>query len=144
MAIMGTIDKRLWCRSPRTIASLTKSYRCGGPVLRLAILIAAASAALWLNCGTSQAGRGLTIADNPYCGISTYTMRDVPEQAMSLLDSNGRPVIVVSSLLLNQTPAYGHFLLAHECCHHTLGHVQRYQEEFGHVGPHRSSISRRS
>jgi hypothetical protein len=103
--------------------------------LRLPLLIAAAIAALWLNCGTTQAGRGLAVTDNPYCAIATYTVRDVPEQAMSLLDSNGRPVIVVSSLLLNQTPAYGHFLLAHECCHHTLGHVQRYQEEFGHVGP---------
>ena len=103
--------------------------------MRLPILIAAAIAALWLNCGTTQAGRGLATTDNPYCAITTYTVRDVPEQAMSVLDSNGRPVIVVSSLVLNQTPAYGHFLMAHECCHHTLGHVQRYQEEFGHVGP---------
>ena len=78
--------------------------------MRLPILIAAAIAALWLNCGTTQAGRGLAVTDNPYCAIATYTVRDVPEQAMSLLDSNGRPVIVVSALLLNQTPAYGRFL----------------------------------
>ncbi len=37
--------------------------------------------------------------------------------------------------MLNETPAYGRFLMAHECCHHTLGHVQRYHEGFGHVGP---------
>ena len=73
--------------------------------------------------------------DNPYCANTIYTMRDAPEQAMSVLDSNGRPVIVVSSLLLDQTPSYGRFLLAHECRHHTLGHVQCDREEFGHVGP---------
>lgn len=103
--------------------------------MRLPLLIAAAIAALWLNCGTTQAGRGLAVTDNPYCAIATYTVRDVPEQAMSLLDSNGRPVIVVSSLLLNQTPAYGHFLLAHECCHHTLGHVRLTSESLGQLGP---------
>jgi hypothetical protein len=37
--------------------------------------------------------------------------------------------------VLTQTPAYGRFLMAHECCHQTLGHVQRYHEGFGHVGP---------
>ena len=110
MTIMGAIDRRLCCQSPQSIASRTQTHRCGGPALRLPILIAAAIAALWLNCGTTQAGRGLAVTDNPYCAITTYTMRDVPEQAMSLLDSNGRPVIVVSALLLNQTPAYGRFL----------------------------------
>ena len=103
--------------------------------MRLPILAAAAIAAVGLNCGGAQAGRGLPTTDNPFCAITTYTLRDLPEQAMSMLDSSGRPVIVVSSSVLNQTPAYGHFLMAHECCHHTLGHVQRYHEGFGHVGP---------
>ena len=114
MAIMNAIDKRLW----------------GGP-----LRIMASQMQTSLNCGTTQAGRGNAAIDNPYCASTTYTMRDAPEQAMSVLDSNGRPVIVVSSLLLDQTPSYGRFLLAHECCHHTLGHVQRDREEFGHVGP---------
>ena len=98
MAIMNAIDKRLW----------------GGP-----LRIMASQMQTSLNCGTTQAGRGIAAIDNPYCASTTYTMRDAPEQAMSLLDSNGRPVIVVSSLLLDQTPSYGRFLLAHECCHHT-------------------------
>ncbi len=95
----------------------------------------AAIAALGINCGGAQAGRGLPTTDNPYCDVTTYTLRDLPEQAMSTLDSSGQPVIVVSSSVLNDTPAYGRFLMAHECCHHTLGHVQRYHEGFGHVGP---------
>ena len=102
--------------------------------MRLPILALAAIAALGLNCGGAHAGRGLPTTDNPYCDVTTYTLRDLPEQAMSTLDSNGRPVIVVSSTLLEETPAYGRFLMAHECCHHTLGHVQRFHEEFGHVG----------
>jgi hypothetical protein len=44
-----------------------------------------------------------------YCDVTTYTLRDLPEQAMSTLDSSGHPVIVVSSSLLSQTPAYGRF-----------------------------------
>ncbi len=103
--------------------------------MRLPILAVAAIAALGLNCGSAQAGRGLPTTDNPFCSVTTYTLRDLPEQAMSMLDSNGRPVIVVSASALEDAPAYGRFLMAHECCHHTLGHVQRYHEEFGHVGP---------
>ena len=41
-------------------------------------------------------------ADNPYCDVTTYTLRDVPEQAMSMLDSNGRPVIVVNAMTLSR------------------------------------------
>jgi len=74
-------------------------------------------------------------ADNPYCDIRTYTLRDVPEQAMSMLNSNGTPVIVVNTTTLVEKPSYGRFLMAHECCHHSLGHVERYHKEFGHVGP---------
>jgi hypothetical protein len=44
-------------------------------------------------------------------------------------------VIVVSSTVLDQAPAYGRFLMAHECCHHTLGHVQHLHEQLGHLGP---------
>ena len=104
--------------------------------MRLRVVVTAAIAGLWLFCGSSQAARmWLPKTDNPYCDISTYTLRDIPEQAMSMLDSNGRPLIVVNGRTLVDEPAYGRFLLAHECCHHTLGHVGRYKEDLGHVGP---------
>jgi hypothetical protein len=60
---------------------------------------------------------------------------DFPEQAMSTMDSRGRPLIVVNSSTLARNPAYGHFLMAHECCHHTLGHVRRFYEGMGQLGP---------
>lgn len=104
--------------------------------MRLLVVIAVAVAGLGLFCGSSQAARmWLPKTDNPYCDVSTYTLRDIPEQAMSMLDSNGKPLIVVNGRTLVDEPAYGRFLLAHECCHHTLGHVGRYKEDLGHVGP---------
>jgi hypothetical protein len=103
--------------------------------MRLLILVLATIAVLSLTHGGAQAGRGLPTADNPFCDVTTYTLRDLPEQAISTLESNGRPVIVVSSSVLDQTPAYGRFLMAHECCHHTLGHMQHFHEELGHLGP---------
>jgi hypothetical protein len=54
---------------------------------------------------------------------------------MSTMDSRGRPLIVVNSSTLSRNPAYGHFLMAHECCHHTLGHVRRFYEGMGQLGP---------
>jgi hypothetical protein len=73
--------------------------------------------------------------DNPYCAISTYLLPDFPEQATSMLDSDGRPVVMVNARTLADSPSYGHFLMAHECCHHTLGHVRRYYDGLGHLGP---------
>ena len=52
-----------------------------------------------------------------------------------MMDSRGRPVIVVNASTLARNPAYGHFLMAHECCHHTLGHVRRFYEGIGQLGP---------
>src|SRR4026208_2376358 len=98
-----------------------KATHGGQLVMRPGVLAAAAITGLGLICGGAQATR-LTYptADNPYCNVPTYALRDVPEQAMSTLDSNGTPVIVVSSIALRDKPAYGRFLLAHECCHPPL------------------------
>ena len=101
---------------------------------RLAMSVAIASLALF--CGSSQAARmWLPTTENPFCDITTYKLRDLPEQAMSMLDSNRKPVIVVSGLTLAEQPSYGRFLMAHECCHHKLGHIGRYRDGLGHVGP---------
>jgi hypothetical protein len=104
--------------------------------MRLPVLAVVAIAGLGLFCGSSQAARmWLPKTENPYCDVTTYRARELPEQATSMLDSNGKPVIVVSGLTLVEKPSYGQFLMAHECCHHSLGHVRRYQEGLGHVGP---------
>ena len=59
--------------------------------MRLPVVMAAI-AGLGLFCGSAQAAKmWLPPADNPYCDITTYKLREVPEQAMSVLDSNGSP-----------------------------------------------------
>lgn len=114
-----------------------KKNRCGGRLsMRAPILALAAILGLGLFCGSANAARfRYPTVVNPYCDIQTYVIRDVAEQAMSLLDSAKRPVIVVNANTLRDSPAYGDFLMAHECCHHSLGHVQRYHEGLGHLGP---------
>ena len=95
----------------------------------------AASAPLWLTPNAAKGGRFLPEVENPYCEIKTYKLRGVAEQASSMTDRRGRPVIIVSSMMLRDKPAYSKFLLAHECCHHTLGHVANSKKGLGHVGP---------
>ncbi len=104
--------------------------------MRLPVFITAGMLALGLFCGSSSARQlWLPTIDNPYCSITTYLLPDLPEQAMSSIDSNETPVIVISALTMSETKAYGRFLLAHECCHHTLGHLNSYHRELGHLGP---------
>jgi hypothetical protein len=135
MATMDNVYKSLWWRSRLTIVfGVTEASR-GGLGLRLPVAALAALAGLGLLCGSAQAGRFLPTVENPYCPITTYTLRDVAELASSMTDSNGQPVIVVNLQTLRQHPSYGKFLMAHECCHHTLGHVGKFRDGLGGLGP---------
>ncbi|MDJ0512834.1 MAG: hypothetical protein QNJ62_05255 [Methyloceanibacter sp.] len=104
------------------------------------VLAAVGTAALivWFASQTSSSAKGgrfLPEVENPYCSVTTYKLRGLREQASSLTDRRGRPVIIVNGSTLRDKPSYGRFLLAHECCHHTLGHVAEAKEGLGHVGP---------
>jgi hypothetical protein len=104
--------------------------------MRLPVFVAAAILALGLFCGSTSARQlWLPTIDNPFCAITTYLLPEIPEQAMSTMDKNGQPIIVVSALVMAESGAYGRFLMAHECSHHTLGHVAAYHRELGHLGP---------
>jgi len=103
--------------------------------MRLPVLILAAILGLGLFCGNASARQlWLPTIDNPYCAITTYLLPDLSEQALSTMD-NDHPIIVVSAMTMTQSVAYGRFLMAHECSHHTLGHVAIYRRELGHLGP---------
>jgi hypothetical protein len=110
-------------------------------IIRQSILAGAAVMGVGLWCAGLNAASDPTRSerlpsiDNPYCAIPTRLLPDFPEQATSMMESNGRPLIVVNSSTLAQNPAYGHFLMAHECCHHTLGHVRRFYDGIGQLGP---------
>lgn len=135
MVAMDKTHKSLWWRPRSAVLFGVKETHRGGPRLRLPIAAIAVIAGLWLSCGNAQAGRWLPTVENPYCPVTTYTLRDVAEQASSMTDSNGHAVIVVNLRTLREHPSYGKFLMAHECCHHTLGHVGKFRQGLGGVGP---------
>jgi len=120
-----------------SLDSLRKATQCdGGPFMRLPVLAAAAILGLGLICGGASAHQlWLPTIDNPFCAITTYLLPELPEQAMSTIDADGQPVIVVSAMTIAESAPYGRFLMAHECSHHTLGHVAAYHRELGHLGP---------
>jgi hypothetical protein len=129
---MEKTDKSLW----RYLSEALRFGWKGALALRLAIVaIAGIVAVLGMPVGTAEAGRWLPEIENPYCPITIYKLRDVAEQATSTTDRMGHPVIVVNALTLLQDPSYAKFLIAHECCHHTLGHVTKYKKGLGQVGP---------
>jgi hypothetical protein len=104
--------------------------------MRLPALVTAAILGLGLFCGSSQARQlWLPTIENPFCDITTYLLPELPEQAMSTMDGDGKPVIVVSAMVMAESGPYARFLMAHECSHHTLGHVAAYHRELGHLGP---------
>jgi hypothetical protein len=78
--------------------------------------------------------RKLAAVDNPYCDIVTYVLPDFPEQASSTQTADGRSVIVIDASMLKSDRDYAHFLMAHECCHHTLGHTRLTTQQLGSVG----------
>ena len=77
----------------------------------------------------------LSTVDNPYCDISTYVLPDFPEMASSTYDAEGRPAIAIDAGTLKDDVRYAHFLMAHECCHHVLGHVRLTSQQLGQLGP---------
>lgn len=105
--------------------------------MRLTIWTWAAILGLGLFCGSAYARSSLWLPmiDNPYCAITTYVYPDLPEQAMSTIDRDDQPAIVLSATTMSKSRPYANFLMAHECCHHSLGHVGRWRRELGHLGP---------
>lgn len=71
--------------------------------------------------------RKLSSVDNPYCDIQTYVLADLPQLAFSTQTKDDRSVIVIDASTLKSDRSYAHFLMAHECCHHTLGHTRLMQ-----------------
>jgi hypothetical protein len=104
--------------------------------MRLPIVIIIEAIIFGLLCGNATARPlGLPMINNPYCSIDTYLLPNLPEEGMAAIDASDKPIIVISAITLHQSSAYGRFLMAHECCHHILGHVTRFHQQLGHLGP---------
>lgn len=59
---------------------------------------------------------------NAYCSVPTFSVLNLQGQARALLETEDEPLILID-LEMTKRPAYARFLLAHECCHHTRGHL---------------------
>jgi hypothetical protein len=64
---------------------------------------------------------------NPYCTVPTFAILSLAGQARALLDRTEQPLILIDSEQA-KSGAYRRFLLAHECCHHSRGHLARLAE----------------
>jgi len=135
------------------ISTLISRSLGGIAALLAAALLVAMAAAAWAAESGAEAGGGevvsklrragggfefrrkLSSVDNPYCAITTYVVGDFPEQATSTNDAAGRPAIVIDASMLANERAYSRFLMAHECCHHVLGHVRLTSSKLGQLGP---------
>ena len=61
------------------------AIRNGARTIRLPLVLAVAMAGLGLLGGSAEAARmWLPKTVNPYCDVTTYVLRDLPEQAMSI------------------------------------------------------------
>jgi hypothetical protein len=65
---------------------------------------------------------------NPFCKIPTYVSRAIGSQGLALISANGQGVIYIGREEATGDRAYRDFLMAHECCHHTRGHLRRLKE----------------
>jgi hypothetical protein len=79
--------------------------------------------------------RRIATVENPYCDIKTYVVGEYAPQATSANDANGLPAIFIDTQIVKSDMPYAHFLMAHECCHHNLGHVRLTSTRMGQVGP---------
>jgi hypothetical protein len=86
--------------------------------------ILALSAFVIIGSHAAMAQQPAQRVSNQYCAVNTYIQPGISDVAMALPlpRTGGKPVI----LLNEQARSLPHFayVLAHECCHHTLNHTQ--------------------
>lgn len=68
----------------------------------------------------SPSGR---LIENPLCEAKTYALPNVPGGVRAAMKHGEGPVIYLDERVLSRGNLT-RFLLAHECCHHSLGHVE--------------------
>lgn len=66
---------------------------------------------------------------NPYCSVATYVRSDLLTQGLADIQANGKAIIYIGREEAVGDRAYRDFLMAHECCHHTRGHLLRLKEK---------------
>jgi hypothetical protein len=65
---------------------------------------------------------------NPFCSVATFVKNDLLSQGQARTEPEGRAVIYIGREEAAGNKNYRDFLMAHECCHHTRGHLLRLKE----------------
>lgn len=66
---------------------------------------------------------------NPFCSIETVIKAGLDTQGKALIEPDGRALIQIGPDEAAGDTAYRDFLMAHECCHHTRGHLRRLNKK---------------
>jgi hypothetical protein len=80
-----------------------------------------------LHSASERPLRGVRL-HNPFCAVPTYINHTIGTQGLALYEADGRGVIYIGREEAFGNRAYRDFLMAHECCHHTRGHLKRLKE----------------
>lgn len=99
-------------------------------LLRVPFIIIVVAALQALGSGplrSATEAHGLRL-HNPFCEVPTYVSRYIGTQGLALIETNGRAVIFIGHDEAVTDRPYRDFLMAHECCHHTRGHLQRLRQ----------------
>jgi hypothetical protein len=78
--------------------------------------------------GAAQTARHGSRLHNSFCPVPTFVNRNIGSQGLALIEPNGREVIYIGQEEAVGDRAYRDFLMAHECCHHTRGHLRRLRD----------------
>ncbi len=130
---------------PNRLAQLSTSIwtrvALGAGLFRLRTAFLGSLALLILICGNPTNGAAGEVYDpgtlvtklrrpvtNAYCAVPTFAVLRLSGQARALLEFGEDPLILIDNSAA-QRPAYARFLLAHECCHHTRGHLAWLQKQ---------------
>lgn len=70
--------------------------------------------------------------ENPYCDVPTYAGSRINGSARAYLTARMSPIIIIDRKEINKS-ALADFFLAHECCHHKLGHLTKKRKPVASV-----------
>lgn len=109
-----------------------------GKVIAVSLYVAAMGVLLLAIAGIDQlrAGSPRSPLANAYCKIPTFVIPVLRGEARALLENGINPIILVDATTLERRN-YMHFLLAHECCHHKLGHLTSPLRKKKNQTPHK-------
>ena len=112
----------------RIMVGCNLRYRFGRSMRTIIVLTAFQVPGSAIAYGETEPSHHGARLHNAFCAIPTFLNSNIATQGLALIEASGRAVIYIGPEEATGSRAYRDFLMAHECCHHTLGHLQRLKE----------------